>query len=104
MADKQTIEYLKQAASLKAKAKAEMEKVTQELMKQNKLSEAAARIEAKKDKKVKDYVAQLKEMNSLVAEQRNAQKLAIDNLMQQEQKLNLLQVYNKVLLDLREKK
>ena len=87
MADKQTIEYLKQAASLRAKAKAEMEKVTQELMKQNKLSEAAARIEAKKDERVKAYVAQLKEINSIVAEQREAQKQAIDNLMQQEQKV-----------------
>ena len=87
MADKQTIEYLKQAASLKAKAKAQMEEVTQELMKQNKLSEAAARIEARKDDKVKAYIAQLKEINSQIKEQRDTQKQAIDNLMQQEQKV-----------------
>jgi len=87
MADKQTIELLKEAARLRTAAKAEMEKITKELLKQGNISEAQARVEAKKQEGYKKIVEQLKEINSQVQEQRTAQKEAIGSLMQQEQRL-----------------
>ena len=87
MADKQTIELLKEAARLRTAAKAEIEKITKELLKQGNISEAQARVEAKKQEGYKKIVEQLKEINSQVQDQRTAQKEAIGSLMQQEQRL-----------------
>jgi hypothetical protein len=90
MADKQTIEYLKEAAKLRNNAKSELERITKELMSQNGISEATARIEAKKENTYKDIVNQLKEVNSQVKELRDAQKEVVGSLMQEEQKLKSL--------------
>ena len=87
MADKETIDLLKQASKLRNAAKVELENITKELLKQGDISEAQARIEAKKSSSYKNIVSQLKEINSQVQEQKSAQKLLVDNYIQQESKL-----------------
>lgn len=87
MADKQTIEFLKQAAALRAKAKKDLEEQTKELMKQQGLSEAAARIEAKKLPIYKQTVAELKEIVSQIDEAKRKQKEGIESLKSQEKSL-----------------
>ena len=80
MADKQTLQYLKEAAALRAKAKKDLEDQTKELMKQKGLSEAAARLEAKKLPIYKQTVAELKEIVSQVEEVKRKQKEGIESL------------------------
>jgi hypothetical protein len=87
MADKQTIEYLKEAAKLRKDAKTWMDDFVKKQIEQNKLSEAEARTLAKQDTEYKRIVGNLKEINSIVKEQKTAQSEAIGSLMQQEQKL-----------------
>jgi hypothetical protein len=90
MADKETIEYLKEASKLRKDAEGELKRLTDLLMSQKGISEATARIEAKKEKTYKDIVDQLKEVNSQVKELRDAQKEVVGSLMQEEQKLKSL--------------
>lgn len=87
MADKQTLQYLKEAAVLRAKAKKDLEDQTKELMKQKGLSEAAARLEAKKLDSYKQTVSELKEIVSQVEEAKRKQKEGIESLKSQEQSL-----------------
>jgi hypothetical protein len=99
MADKQTIEYLKQAAALRAKAKKDLEDQTKELIKQKGLSEAAARIEAKKLDSYKQTVSELKEIVSQIEEAKRKQKEGIDALKSQESSLKGLSGIQATLVD-----
>lgn len=87
MADKETIDLMKQASELRNAAKAKLEEITKEILKQGDISEAQARIEAKKRDVYKNIVSELKEINSQVQEQKSAQKELVDNYIQQESKL-----------------
>ena len=87
MASKETVEYLKEAARLREMSRIKIRELTVELMKQKGISEAQARIEAKKNEEYKGIVNQLKEINSLIQEQKREQKELIDDYIQQESRL-----------------
>ena len=80
-------ELLKEALRLEAKAKEFLAQKTQEIMRQKNISEAAAKVEARKTEEFKNQVAVVKEIRLQVTEIKNDTKETIGSLMQQEKSL-----------------
>src|SRR6056300_1072727 len=80
-------ELLAKAAQYRNAAKKALEEETKEIMKQKKISEELARVEARKSDAYKDQAKALKEVVAQVKEIQSNTKIVVDDLIRQESSL-----------------